>query len=299
MKLFMAYVVVTIHTTDWSLLGLTETAVPYFFIASGYFLFKKMGGTREEDLTVLSRWIDKVLKLYLIWTVIYLPFTVVGYFRSDLELTTYILAFFRNLVFSGENYLSWPLWYLLALLWDGAIIYLMRRLKLPVGSMFLIGLLLFISGQLFNIHRIPYYTKLFLTTRNGIFIGLVYVTAGGVLADWVNNHSLQKAFPWVIGALVASFLAYQYSSLFLLPLTIGLFIISLAINPSFLKDNIARLLGSTSKTVYLTHMIFAGLAIVLIGMAKGWQLFLLAACLSSLLALILKHFCTKDCSWVV
>ena len=35
MKVLMAFVVVSIHTTDWPLLGIREVAVPFFFIVSG------------------------------------------------------------------------------------------------------------------------------------------------------------------------------------------------------------------------------------------------------------------------
>lgn len=46
-KLFMALVVVMIHTAgkDYDVL---KVAVPYFFIASGFFFFKKWGGKKMD-----------------------------------------------------------------------------------------------------------------------------------------------------------------------------------------------------------------------------------------------------------
>ena len=297
-KLIMAYVVVAIHTTDWSLMGLTETAVPYFFIASGFFLFRKLGGSREEDLTVIKQWILKILKLYLIWTAIYLPFTIVGYFKRGLSITTYILAFFRNLVFFGENYLSWPLWYLLALVWDGIMLYLMRWLRMPVWSMFLIGLALFTCEEFFDIHQIPFYTKFFLTTRNGLFLGLVFVTAGGLI--YQNNRKVitRKGLPVYFTLSALAFCGYQYNHLSLLPLAIGLFLISLNINVNVLTDRLACNIGSISKTIYLAHMAFAGLLLLFFNAKMGAGYFFITSSLVTLFALSLQLIKKQDLSWI-
>ena len=87
-----------------------------------------------------------------------------------------------------------------------------------------------------------------------------------------------------MGLAVLSFVGYQYSPLFLLPLALGLFLLSLRMELLVLSDDSARSLGSMSKTIYLTHMIFAGLAILLTAIPEGWPLWLLAAACSTALA---------------
>lgn len=286
MKWLMAYLVVAIHTTAESLMGLLDTAVPFFFIASGFFLFRKLGGSREEDLAVIRQWAKKVLKLYLIWTLVYLPFTVIGFMRDGLSLQTAAVVFVRNLVLVGENYLSWPLWYLLAMVWGGLLIYAMRWLRIPVWGMFLVGLALYLGAYFLDLDQWPYYVRLFRTTRNGFFLGLLFLATGGLVWQWMQHERLQKPLLWDLGLVALAFVGYQYSPLFLLPLALGLFLLSLRLELPRLNEGAARSLGSLSKTIYLTHMIFAGLAILLAGMTTGWPLWLLSsACATALAAL--------------
>lgn len=285
MKFIMAYFVVAIHTTDWSLMGLLEIAVPYFFIASGFFLFRKLGGSREEDLLVIRRWTFRVLKLYLVWTAVYLPFTVVGFLRDGLTLETSLMVFLRNFLFVGENYLSWPLWYLLALIWDGVLIYFMRWLRMPVWSMFLVGLVLYLSAEIFDIQSIPYYVKLFQRTGNGLFFGLAFVTSGGIVWQLVSSDKAGWPVLWEILLTIAVFVGFQFKQWLLLPLAVGVFLVSLRLYwPD--NENTARRLGAMSKTIYLTHMIFAGLLILLAHMSDSMGLFAASAFAATIIAFL-------------
>src|SRR5688572_928654 len=91
-KFIMAVFVIAIHTQplysmrDTGYFHLYEiiisTAVPYFFMASGYFLFTKINNddqTLDDKLVKLRQYILKLIKLYLIWTVIYMPITLYDY----------------------------------------------------------------------------------------------------------------------------------------------------------------------------------------------------------------------------
>lgn len=286
MKLIMAYVVVAIHTTDCSLMGLTETAVPYFFIASGFFLFRKLGGSREEDLAVIRQWILKILKLYLIWTAIYLPFTVVGFIRDGLSFQTATAVFLRNLIFVGENYLSWPLWYLLAMIWGGLLIYLMRGLRMPIWGMFLAGIMLFLLPDLFHLGEIPAFKALFKTEDNGIFYSLMYLTAGGLLWQWTGRWPrVGMPLLWDLLLIGISLVGLQFSGHCVLPLADGVFLLSYHINLPWLAGQTAIRFGTMSKYIYLTHMIFAGLAILLLKIEEGLVLWVLVAFATTLLSL--------------
>lgn len=295
----MAYLVVAIHTTDWSLMGLLDTAVPFFFLTSGFFLFRKLGLGREQDLKVIKQWIFKSLKLYLIWSIIYLPLTIVGYYNDHLSITKIIFSFIRNLVFIGSSYYSWSLWYLLGMVWAGCGIYLMRRMNISIWGMFIIGIALYLSENLFNIHDIPFYSKIFATTRNGIFVGFPFITAGGIIQKYLDRLQLSKNLFWVSALTVLSFWGLQKYPLFLAPLAIGIFLLSLYNFIPFLSDNICRRLGSMSKTVYLVHMLFAGTYLLLSFPERNWIFFLSVAGCSTLVACGIKHiFKNKDLSWI-
>lgn len=297
MKLIMAYIVVAIHTTDWSLMGLTETAVPFFFLASGFFLFKKLDGTREDDLRIILRWIGKVLKLYLIWTAIYLPFTVIGFLRDGLSMQTAFAVFVRNLILVGENYLSWPLWYLLAMIWGGILIYVMRWMRIPVWGMFLAGIMLFLLPGLFHLGEVPAFKALFKTEDNGIFCSLMYLTAGGLLWQWTERGPrVEMPLPWDLLLIGISLAGFQFSQYCILPLAAGFFLLSYHIDLPWLAEQTAIRLGGMSKYIYLTHMIFAGLAVLLLKMESGVAFWFIVAIASTLLSLVLtrqKHIADR------
>lgn len=92
---------------------------PSFFLASGFLCFRDLNyasfgvaisaGTERVRNTIV-----KLLRLYLIWTLLYLPLTIFGNVLLGKNLLHGSLSFIRGTLFVGENYYSWPLWYLLA-----------------------------------------------------------------------------------------------------------------------------------------------------------------------------------------
>jgi len=282
-KFLMAIVVVAIHTTSWKMFGMRDVAVPYFFMASGYFLFRKMEKSGEG---AMLPWMKSTLKLYLVWTVIYLPFTIYGFVKESLPVGTSVALFVRNLFLVGENYLSWPLWYLLAMLWAGAIIYVLRRLKAPLWLMFVIAAILSVMAKVLDLDNFPLYVKLFKSTRNGIFLGLLYMVSGGIV------HQIQEKLPnkillWLLFAVIA-FGAMQYSRHFVFIFTLILFVLSLNINPDWFSTAASSLLRGMSKWVYLTHMIFAGVLIVLAISISESALFATTLILAMITAFLLE-----------
>lgn len=287
-RVLMAVFVVAIHTTDWSLMGLFNTAVPWFFLSSGFFLFGKLTGCREEDSIIIMNWTKKVLCLYLFWTLVYLPYSVFGFLQDGIPLSKAVALWIRNVLVVGENYLSWPLWYLLALVWSGFLIWVMNLVKMPVSAMLIVGLALQIGAQVLHLDEIPEYIYLFKTTRNGLFCGLAYVTAGGIIRKWMNQSDISHPLVWDILLTICFFVAYQFSRWFLIPLSVGIFLISVRIDFRLLSDVISKRLGVISKFVYLTHMLFAGMLILWAGMDRGFWLFFITLLCSLFVALLLS-----------
>lgn len=292
----MAFLVVAIHTTNWTLMGLLDTAVPWFFLASGFFLFGKLNGDKEKDLCAIENWTWKVLKLYLIWTLIYIPFAIIGFWQDHLPFSKSVAVWMRNVILVGENYLSWPLWYLLALVWDGALIWLMRKIGIPLWTMCLIGLSLYLFAELYPLEEIPAYARLFKTTRNGIFVGLLFVTGGGIIRQWEANNLIQNPVLWDILLVVVSFIGLQFSHLLLPVLAASLFLFSLRLKLPQLKEKTAVQMGKVSKYVYLTHMIFAGLLILLAGFGRGALLYLITVVIATSVSLLLSGTFKKNSS---
>lgn len=275
MKVLMAFVVVSIHTTSWPLLGLKEVAVPFFFIVSGYFLCRKLTGDRKADLGIIREWVFKILKLYLIWTAVYLPFTVYGFLQDGLSLKQSLLLFVRNLLFVGENFMSWPLWYLLAMIWSGILAYILRALKAPVWVMLVIGA---------GLAAIPYYLggnalfcKVFKGADNLVFTGPFYIALGGLLKRYHFQLPL-----WADILITVAGLAGMQFTMFALPIAAaGFFLLARELPMSFLDNDLSKALRDASETIYLVHMIFAGIIILVFDLEKGALLFGLTAILSA------------------
>lgn len=274
-KVLMAFVVVSIHTTTWPLLGIREVAVPYFFIVSGFFLFGKMTGDRSSDLRAIRAWTLKILRLYLIWTAIYLPFTVYGFLQDGLSLKQSLMLFGRNLLFVGENFMSWPLWYLLAMIWSGVLVFVLRALKVPVWGMLLIGIIL--AALPHYIGDNPLFVKLFRDSRNLAFTGPFYVVLGGLLRHYQARLPLWGGILLFIAGLVA----YHFTPFALPVAAAGLFLLAKELPLSGISDRLSRAFRDGSETIYLVHMIFAALLILLAGMEKGAILFTLTSLLAA------------------
>lgn len=120
LKFVCAFLVIGIHTRPFQASSelldkvfyydISNYAVPFFYACTGYFLVLNHP---EETLQTksMSRCI-KILKIYLLWSAVYLPLTVCGWFFDDRSGLRYLAFCLRNYVVVGENFYSWTLWYL-------------------------------------------------------------------------------------------------------------------------------------------------------------------------------------------
>lgn len=165
---------------------------------------------RRTNITVHEKIIariKKVLRLYLVWSVAYLPLTLYGWIAEGNFELTYLVSCVRNFIFVGENFYSWTLWYLNGLIFALVVIDILLNkfsLKKVVGFgtvMYVIGILLtMFENQLVIFPKIiadliSLYFKFFVTTRNGLFQSLVFVSVGMWIAEieqidglWVSTQ---------------------------------------------------------------------------------------------------------------
>ncbi len=233
LKFLLSLVVVWIHTGDSDLWGLTKWAVPVFFVLSGFFLWTKIFAQEGagEKSEVVGRWMGKNLRLYLVWTLIFLPFAIYGFASEGMPFLKACAVWVRNVVLVGENYLSWPLWYLLGLLWAGAIIWLSLKIRMPFWSLCILAVVLYAIPKLIDLEGIHGYVTLFKDTSNGFFVGFPFMMLGGLI---------RKMFPGITGWSKAS---------------------------RWYRPSLC--LRYFSLHIYLTHMLFAGCLILLSSPERG------------------------------
>lgn len=252
LKFLFSLVVVWIHTGVGNLGGLTPWAVPFFFLVSGFFLFGKLFD--EPDRAARSAktgaWWRKILRLYLLWSLIFLPFAIIGFANDQLAPAKAAGVYLRNLLLVGENYLSWPLWYLLGLLWAGAIIWLADKLRLPFWVLCLLAVLLVLLPRILNLENNDLYVKLFKTTRNGLFLGFPVMVLGGLI-----RRILPPMKNWDAGS-------WQQKT---------------ALNFRFLSTHI-----------YLSHMIWGGLLILIWGFERSLLFWAVTCAISIVTGLLIR-----------
>lgn len=318
MKLFSAILVIGSHTGLFSgnpsgflytlysfFLG---TAVPFFALTSGYLLACKLNFAADfqEQLALLRHHVVSLIRLYLLWNLIYLPISVYEFFAVEKPMYLHIIRYVINLIFVGEHYLSWQLWYLLASIYGFSIIYLFTKSK---QKNWLIGLtatatLLFANwmfdytaspGEGFSLRLII--SEVFMDGR--LFTGIAYVLFGfffanlpkvprlplcaGVLGLGFLAHTVGFTFPCGYSNFLANMAVY--SALFFLVVRWN----GISLMPLSLKCRRA------STVFYFTHMIWFFIGPFIFSRISDlvfWDLpaFLWCLALSSLTALVLERY---------
>lgn len=283
-KFICAFLVIGIHTRQFLSVSdiadrlfyydVSNYSVPFFYACSGYFLLAKKSNIKLGDRLKIR--IRKVLRLYLVWSLLYIPLTLYGWCIEGNWKLSYLFRCLRNF-FVGENYYSWTLWYLNGLIFALLVIKLMLR-KYSIGKMAEFGSVLYIIGVVLTILRehlkelpviiacpIGMYFKLFLTTRNGLFQSLAFVSIGMQIAEAERfdklRVSIQNAIVFVLVCAVKVFCSLfggsDISKLLDLPTFYFMFaVIILECKENRLKGNFYKHLRSTSETMYFIHMCF-------------------------------------------
>lgn len=198
-KFIMAIIVVAIHThplegcdNQYILFiysFINNLAVPFFFITSGFLLGNKLSKNEKNLNNIYKGNIYKYVKLYLIWTIAYLPLALIPYITNNYTLGQSVTDYFSNLVFLGHNYNSWILWYLLSTIYSLCVIYFIQkknpsRKKLVIICVCSILLHLLINF-IANNNSFIVIKKLIITTiENGrLLTGTYFITIGMILSS--------------------------------------------------------------------------------------------------------------------
>lgn len=167
-----------------------RTAVPFFFIAAGFFLFRKTS-PESFDTGIIKKYVIRVLRLYLIWTVIYLPISAYRIYESGQGILYSVARYLRDLVFAGS---FTQLWYLKGLAVAVCITAVLvqrgvRPVRILAAAFILYMIGLFAQSWYGFIvplrESAPFVWKVLKlvrmvisTTRNGVFDGFLFVAIG-------------------------------------------------------------------------------------------------------------------------
>lgn len=211
-KFIFAICVVGIHagimqdadsSVQWIIFNmLFRLAVPFFFVCSGFFLGLKLyqnNITIEEGKTFIIKYIKRLSVPFLFWLIISLPIQFYKYRNTNALVTIIKRAIFN----------PWEaLWYLLAVI-VAVLIILQFYKKNKLGLVVITGGVLYIFGLLCNSYYflventvlqkiVDLYLKVFLTPRNGIFVGLYFVSIGMFIAKNIDTNIIKSKLNSVV-----------------------------------------------------------------------------------------------------
>lgn len=277
-KLLMAFCVVAIHTRPLEHCTIAivnaiydsfvKMAVPFFFLSSGFLLAQKFepSFTSSNNIATVKKYLIKIVKMYVIWTVVYLPMAIYHFISSGTSMLRSVLHYIRGFVFVGEQYNSWHLWYLLSTIYALVFILILFSLKhfklspkkiiILCSIIFLVSIGLdYLSNYTGNSNTfIKLFVKLIKVSIGSgrILTGLFYLPLGCVLAQ--KQPNLIVSWSMLVGGyLLNVFVQNSYLSSFLVAISsIGLFCV---INTVSLPDSrVYKFVRKMSTVIYFVHM---------------------------------------------
>lgn len=192
-------------------LSLYIIVVPFFFVCSGYFLWRSIIKADSPGI-VYKKYIIRILKLYLSWSVIYLVFKILAWIKNgvgDGEILRYI---HHSLVHSTYS----TIWFLPACALGALMIWGLTK-KLSIKTVSIVAIVLYIIGCLGYSYDfiwtrlglggvndlIASYKSVFVTTRNGVFNGFPWMWLGVLLAQRESKNKLNRRSVSVIGCIAS------------------------------------------------------------------------------------------------
>ena len=293
MKFICAFFVIGIHTRPLQAFSdvadklfyydISNYAVPFFYACTGYFLIVRQQNKGVHEKICFR--IKKVLRLYVIWSIIYLPLTFCGWIIEENREPVYLLRSVRNFILVGDNFYSWALWYLNGLAFALIFIDLLLR-KFSIKQIVKFGSVMYVLGIILTIfeghlNKLPMmvsaavklYFAAFVTTRNGLFQSLIFVSIGMLVAEIEKLGKLRISTGSIIAAalmyltkIATSLIGGQYFSKILdLPTFFFLFAVVIsACKKIDLNGKFYVRLRNWSETIYFVHMYFVALCALIL-----------------------------------
>ena len=207
----------------------------------------------------LLRQCKRILRLYLVWSIIYLPIVIYPAIKSR---TFDAVIFLQKAFFDGVYY---HLWFLPSLAVALVVVSLLRKTgnrKLIMGiaiTLFVISLLIETYTVPAMSHLVTMYKNIFLTARNGLFLGTLYVLIGSFLCEIKKvNPITMKALGilslllMVIEGCILQKIDVVNITLASLPMSIFLFL-AFTSKKAIVSKNSGKTLREMSTLIYCIH----------------------------------------------
>lgn len=279
-RLFMAICVVAIHTrplesvTNTVIMSLYNTvlalAVPFFFMATGFLLFDNMDDKKSGStyLRKLKNHGIKLIKAYIMWSIIFLPVSIYGYYYEGESVIKAIFLYIRNLFFQGEHFYSWHLWYLLSAIYTIGLIWLLvKKVNGDLRICAAVAIVFFLLAHLLDysvvrMESLPLVLKKIVklyqvTFGRGRMLSGTYLIIFGMLVAKHKKIIARIPSLFLIGGVSVTFIISAFlNNMFTLLMTIVLLFACIQKIKIRGNKSIFRYMRRTSTVIYYTHMLF-------------------------------------------
>ena len=219
MKFLLALLIVSSHYISENAVGrinslvdyassLYVIVVPFFFVCSGFLLFRKLNGG-NEDWTKVKAYCKKILIMYVGWSVLYFLFIVLTWIRFGATIESVFHYLLNAVTYSTYK----TIWFLPATVIGVLLTYFFIR-KIGLKGAVAVGIVFYLIGCLgvsysFLIPKngaLSKYNYIFSSTRNGFFNGFPFVLIGYLIAQkektGFNEVRMKNLFLTVISGIV-------------------------------------------------------------------------------------------------
>lgn len=268
---------------------LFRLAVPYFFVASGYFFGRKVYASGVYNgFNKWGTYLRRLALKLLIFEPVALAIYLAGLYLSHLSPVIIFLKGLQSILF----YPMGALWYIQALIIAFILLIPFIRKGKEILAL-IIGICLYLFALLSNSYFfladnlalqgiIQDYNHIFISARNGFFVGFIFVTLGLLCAKYqkrlqtVGSRTI-FAFTAILYGLTAletwatsgkAFIDERSLFIFYLPLIPAIFLSSLRLTLDKLSCSIT--LRHLSTSIYLLHAIIIRGLLLLIRHTTSW-----------------------------
>lgn len=268
-KFFGAFAVVVIHVTAviknknldtfWNYQWyrpLLNFAVPFFFSASGYFLFQNII-KKSDGVKYLWNYAMKILKYYIVFSLFYIGFGISVRFFDQLFLGESFRTSVSKMV-GGWNYTKvfngtigqYHLWFLTSLFVAVLILMILYRLNLKAKS------ILLISVMIYSLSLVKFVKIDELYIYGGLTKGLFYLSIGYFVASINPNKVVLPGIGLFLSTLSYYAFTLKNVSITEIPLALMAFYMVAICSkyPSVGKDSVFAKLGAQSLGIYVLHL---------------------------------------------
>lgn len=254
---------------------IVSLAVPFFFCVSGMILSEKLQTkSYEEKYSYVKKIVRKYIKLYIQWCLAYLPLTIWGmiynYTPNHTGILKALVSLIRGYLLLGEQFCSWPLWYLLSAIYG--LLFLMVIIKFQkidnLPFLLIIAIVFYIVAVVLNwindteLQGVMGMAKLIVekTIMGGrLLSGIRFLLLGIVF----QKIKMKRAITWwwlgiscIVMVCLALIFHFEYSNVALAPMVVVPFLVKCFMYYRKSDCILFRLCRKFSQVAYHTHMYF-------------------------------------------